>query len=135
MAYWLLKTEPESYSYDDLEKQGKTSWEGVRNFRAAKHLRTMQVGDLAFIYHTGKERAIIGVGEIATPAYPDPQAENARFVAVDVIPRYRLARPVTLAEIKQNIKFSSWELVNQPRLSVMPVKEEYWTSIEGLSQL
>lgn len=135
MAYWLLKTEPETYSYADLEALGTDRWDGVRNFRALKHMRAMQPGDLAFIYHTGREKAIIGTAEVITRAYPDPEETDPRYVVVDVKPLAKLPRPVTLREIKANPIFAHWELVTQPRLSVMPVTPEHWQEIHRLSQI
>lgn len=123
---WLLKTEPEEFGYGDLEARGREPWNGVRNPVALKHLRSMQAGDLAFVYHTGNERAIVGVAQVVQAAYPDPEAGDPRFVIVDVTPAYRLARPVTLAEVKADPRFADWDLVRQSRLSVMPVREEHW---------
>lgn len=133
MPFWLLKTEPESYSYSDLERLGRDRWNGVKNFAALKHMRQMLPGDLAFIYHTGQEKAIVGVGEIVSAAYPDPLEQDPRFVVVDIEPRCRLARTVSLREIKENPAFREWELVRQPRLSVMPVAESWWRSIHDLA--
>ena len=129
MAYWLAKTEPDSFSYADLEKLGQDRWNGVKNFAALKHMRNMELGDLVFIYHTGKEKAIVGVAEVISTAYPDPDERDERFIVVDVKPRYSLDRPVTLKEIKSNALFQEWELVRQSRLSVMPVSEEHWQFI------
>lgn len=133
MAYWLLKTEPEDFSYDDLERLGRDRWNGVRNFAALKSMKRMAAGDLAFIYHTGDEKAIVGVAEVVAPAYPDPAAGDDRFVVVDVAPRYRLNRPVTLREIKADPAFGAWELVRLARLSVMPVTEAHWQRVMALS--
>ena len=133
--YWLAKTEPESFSYGDLEKLGQDRWNGVKNFAALKHMKQMELGDLVFIYHTGKEKAIIGVAEVISTFYPDPNETDERFIVVDVKPRYPLDRPVTLKEIKSNALFQEWELVRQSRLSVMPVSEEHWKYILELSKL
>lgn len=133
MTYWLLKTEPETFSYADLERLRRDRWNGVKNFTALKHLRQMQPGDLAFIYHTGKEKAVVGVAEVVTAAYPDPAENDERFVVADVVPRYRLQRPVTLKEIKATPLFQDWELVRQSRLSVMPVPEALWDAILSLA--
>lgn len=129
MAYWLAKTEPDSFSYSDLVKLGKDKWNGVRNFIALRHMRQMQPGDLVFIYHTGKEKAIIGIAEVTSLPYPDPEAEDSRFIVVDIIPQRSLERPVTLKEIKTSQQFGDWELVTQSRLSVMPVSPENWQRI------
>ncbi len=133
MSFWLAKTEPETFSYADLEHLGRDVWNGVRNFAAIKHINNMQPCDLVFIYHTGTEKAIVGVAEVVSPSYPDPAESDSRFVVVDVIPRYRLPRPVTLKEIKQTAVFADWELVRQSRLSVMPVSEEHWDHIHKIS--
>jgi predicted RNA-binding protein with PUA-like domain len=131
MAYWLAKTEPESFSYADLERLGQDRWNGVKNFAALKHMKNMELGDLVFIYHTGKEKAIVGVAEVVAKAYPDPNETDKRFIVVDVKPCYPLDRPVTLKEIKSNPLFQEWELVRQSRLSVMPVSEEHWQFIHN----
>lgn len=129
MAYWLCKTEPGEYGYDDLERAGTDVWDDVRNFTALRHMRAMQPGDLALIYHSGRERAIVGVAEVVSEPRPDPDAGDERIVVVDVRARSRLPRPVTLAEIKAHPAFADWELVRIPRLSVMPVSKERWRLI------
>lgn len=129
MTYWLAKTEPETFSYSDLERLGKDRWNGVRNFTALRHMRQMQPGDQVFIYHTGKEKAIVGIAEVASQPYQDPVEDDPRFIVVDVIPKQPLARPVTLKEIKTSQAFGEWELVTQSRLSVMPVSEENWHKV------
>ena len=133
MSFWLAKTEPETFSYADLERLKKDMWDGVRNFTAAKHIKAMQPGDLILIYHSGKEKAIVGVAEAVSAPYPDPTANDPRFVAVDIVPRYRLTRPVTLHEIKALDEFADWELVRQSRLSVMPVPANLWQLIMNLA--
>ncbi|MDJ0735665.1 MAG: EVE domain-containing protein [Nostocaceae cyanobacterium] len=132
MAYWLLKTEPQDYSYDDLERDRSAIWDGVSNALALKHLRTMNIGDLAFIYHTGKERQIIGVAEIITQPYPDPALEDVKRVVVGVQPVGRLSQPITLAQIKQDDNFVQFDLVRLPRLSVVPVSLTYWQRLVQL---
>lgn len=134
MAYWLVKTEPAEYSYSDLVRLGRDRWNGVRNFRAIKNLKAMIPGDQVFVYHTGKEKAIVGVAEVVSTPYPDPTVGDPRFVVVDLAPRYQLPQTVSLKTIKQNPFFQEWELVKQPRLSVMPVKTEYWQLILQLSK-
>ena len=131
MKYWLLKTEPEDYSFADLQAAGEDTWDGVRNRVAQKHLRAMAAGDLAFIYHTGKEKAVVGVAEITKAAYPDPG--DPAFVAVSVRPRHPLQQPVTLKEIKAAPAFAGWELVRLPRLSVMPVPPQHWQAVYTLA--
>lgn len=133
MSYWLVKTEPETYSYADLEKLGRDRWNGVKNPVALKHLGQMKVGDLLFIYHTGKEKAIVGVGQVVSAPYPDPTEDNPRLLIVDVTPLYRLQRPVSLKEIKALPEFAQWELVRMSRLSVMPVPDDHWVKILGLA--
>lgn len=124
--YWLLKTEPSTYSFSDLENQGRTVWDGVTNNLALKHLRSMQPGDLALIYHTGDEKAVVGVAEIISDSYPDPKKNDSKLVVVDLKAKQRLYRPVTLSEIKADATFGDCPLVRLPRLSVMPVSEAQW---------
>lgn len=135
MAYWLAKTEPDSYSYSDLQRLGRDRWNGVKNFTALKHIKNMRPGDLLFIYHTGKEKAIVGVAEVVSSPYPDPNETDHRFVVADVEPRYTLDRPVTLKEIKAAVAFQQWELVRQSRLSVMPVSQEHWQLIHSMAKI
>src|SRR5580658_5055652 len=127
--HWLLKTEPSTYSYADLERDKKAVWDGVSNALALKHLRSMKKGDIAFIYHTGDEKQIVGVADVTSDAYPDPKEEDARLVVVDLKPRERLARPVTLSEVKADAEFRDFELVRIGRLSVMPVSEFRWKKL------
>jgi predicted RNA-binding protein with PUA-like domain len=126
---WLLKTEPGEYSFDDLEREGRGRWDGVRNPAALANLRAMKQGDRTFVYHTGGEKAVVGLAEIVRAAYPDPSAKNPRLVVVDVEPRGRLARPVTLAEIKSLSEFATSPLVRQGRLSVVPLTEAQWKAV------
>ena len=133
MSYWLVKTEPETYGYADLESQGRDRWNGVRNWQALKYMRQMQPGDAVFVYHTGKEKAIIGVATVVSLPYPDPEAAQSRMIVVDLAAKERLPRPVTLHEIKQDPFFQAWELVNLPRLSIMPVQPEYWEEVLKLA--
>jgi len=134
VSYWLLKEEPEHYSFDNLLHDGKTVWSGVRNNLALKHMRTMKKGDLGFYYHTGKETAAVGMIKIVSDPYPDPGEDNPKLVAVDVVPVEKLKKPVTLAEIKSNSKFKNFELVRIPRLSVMPVSKALWDEIIKISK-
>jgi predicted RNA-binding protein with PUA-like domain len=127
---WLLKTEPTDYSYDRLEQEGRTRWDGVRNPAALKNVRAMKPGDRAFLYHTGKEKAVVGVVEVVTAAYPDPEANSAKLVVVDIEPRERLGRSVTLAELKALPAFAGSPLVRQGRLSVVPLTADQWRTIE-----
>ena len=130
---WLVKEEPEHYSYDDLVRDGRTSWTGVRNPLAQKHLRSIRKGDRIFFYHTGKEKAVVGVAKAATDAYPDPADKGGTLHALDVIPVKKLKTPVTLAAIKADKAFASLPLVRMPRLSVMPVSDAEWARIEGMA--
>ena len=131
---WLLKTEPTDYSYDQLEQDGRTRWDGVRNPAALKNIRAMKPADRAFLYHTGKEKAVVGVVEIATAPYPDPEANDVKLVVVDIEPRARLGRPVTLGEIKALPAFEGSPLVRQGRLSVVPLTADQWRTIEEWSR-
>jgi predicted RNA-binding protein with PUA-like domain len=131
VAYWLFKQEPSSYSYENLERDRKTTWDGVKNNVALKHLRAVKKGDLAFFYHTGEQKQIVGKMETLTDAYPDPK--NKSLTVVNVRPAGRLAKPVTLQEIKSDPTFSSWELVRISRLSVMPVPPSLWERIMKMS--
>ena len=127
MNYWLLKTEPEDFSYTDLVMAGQEIWDGVRSRQAQSNFRKMSPGDLAFIYHTGKEKAIVGVAEIVSGTIPD--TTDPAWQAVKVRARHSLPRPVTLKEIKEAPQFDGWALVRQPRLSVMPVSPAHWQLI------
>ncbi len=132
-AYWLLKTEPNDYSYDDLVREGRVVWNGVRNPVAQKHLRAVEPGDQAFVYHTGKEKAVVGIARVESSAYPDPEG-SAELVVFEISPLKRLRRPVTLADIKASREFDDWELVRIPRLSVMPVSRRTWSGIIRMSR-
>jgi predicted RNA-binding protein with PUA-like domain len=134
MAQWLLKTEPKTYSYADLERQGRARWDGVSNPVALKHLRAMTAGDQAFIYHTGAEKAVVGIARVVSQPYTDPKAKDPRLVVVDLEPQGRLPSPVTLAAVKADPAFAAWELVRLARLSVMPVPAELWRRILALAR-
>ena len=127
--YWLVKQEPTSYSFDTLEKEGKAVWDGVHNNLALKHINGMKKEDQAFFYHSGDQKQIVGILEVISNPYPNPQEKDKRFVVVDVKHKKRLKRPVTLAEIKKEKKFKDWELLRISRLSVMPVPKEIWDKI------
>jgi predicted RNA-binding protein with PUA-like domain len=131
---WLFKEEPTHYSYDDLAKDRKTSWSGVRNPLAQKHLRSVRKGDLVFYYHTGDEKAIVGVMKATGDAYPDPADKSGKLYAVDVAPVEKLPRPVTLAEVKADPRFAEFALTRMSRLSVMPVNATEWKILEGMSR-
>ncbi len=129
MSYWLLKTEPSVYSYGDLVRDGITVWDGITNNLALKHIRSMKKGDRAFVYHSGDEKAIIGISEIASNPYADPKQRDSKLVVVDLKPKRYLKNKITLAQIKSQKKFASFELVRISRLSVMPVKDEWWSDL------
>ena len=128
MAYWLLKTEAETWSWDMQVKRGAKgeAWTGVRNFQARSHLKNMKKGELAFFYHTGDEKRIVGVVEVIKEAYPDPSADGGPWVCVDVIAVEPLKKPVTLAEVKADPKLAEMKLARTARLSVQPVTDAEW---------
>ena len=132
MAYWLMKSEPGSYSWQDLIRDGSTEWDGVRNNAARLHLKAMERGDEAFFYHSMDERSVIGVMRVSREAAPDPRDPD--WVSVKVEPVRELKRPVTLKEIKGEPKLVKMELIRQSRLSVAPVREEEWSTILKLSE-
>jgi predicted RNA-binding protein with PUA-like domain len=129
MAYWLLKSEPTSYSWDQLVVDGRTNWNGVRNFQAANNLRAMQNGDRAFFYHSNEGKDIVGIVEIVRPFYPDPSDPSGKFGMVDVAPVMPVKRPVGLAEMKGVPELAGMSLLRQSRLSVCPVSEPEWAVI------
>jgi predicted RNA-binding protein with PUA-like domain len=129
MAQWLVKEEPEHYGFDQLERDRKTVWSGVRNPLAQKHLRAIRKGDGIFYYHTGKEKAVVAIAQALSDAYPDPADASGKLYALDVGPVQKLPRPVTLASIKADSAFSSFPLVRMSRLSVMPVTDIEWKRI------
>ena len=130
---WLFKEEPAHYSFDDFAKDGKTVWSGVRNPLAQKHLHAVKKGDRVFYYHTGDEKAVVGIAKALRDAYPDPDDAAGKSAVVDIAPVKKLPRPVTLAEIKADPAFKSFPLVRISRLSVMPVTDAEWTRIEKLA--
>ena len=127
---WLFKEEPTNYSFDALVKDKKTVWSGVRNPLAQKHLRSVKKGDRIFYYHTGDEKAVVGICKALADAYSDPDDASGKAAVVDIAPVKKLARPVTLAEIKADASFKDFPLVRISRLSVMPVTDAEWTRIE-----
>ena len=131
---WLVKEEPENYSYTTFLKERTTVWAGVRNPVAQRNLREMKEGDRVFFYHTGKEKAIIGTATVAKTAYPDPKDKGGSLVVVELAAGKSLKRPVTLAEIKADKRFADMPLVRIARLSVQPVTDEQWDWIEGMSK-
>jgi predicted RNA-binding protein with PUA-like domain len=131
---WLVKEEPTHYSFDQLVKDKKAVWSGVRNALAQKHLRAIKKGERIFYYHTGNEKAVVGIVTALSDAYPDPEDPGGRYVAVDVAPVRRLPRPVSLAEIKADASFADFPLVRIARLSVMPVTDAQWARIERMAR-
>jgi predicted RNA-binding protein with PUA-like domain len=129
---WLFKEEPDHYSYDDLVRDGKTAWTGVRNPLAQKHLRSVAKGDRIFFYHTGSQKSVVGVMKADAAAYPDPADKTGKLYAVDVVPVKKLKQPVTLASIKADKSFATFPLVRMSRLSVMPVSDQEWARIEKM---
>jgi len=134
VAKWLLKTEPSTYSWDDLVRDKRTTWDGVANPTALKNIRSMKKGDLAFIYHTGDEKAAVAIAEIASDPYPDPKDKTGKATVIDLKPKSKLAKPVTLATIKADKAFQGFELIRIGRLSVVPVPEAMWKRIETLAR-
>lgn len=134
MSHWLLKTEPSTYSYDDLAKDGKTVWDGVSNNLALQYIRQMKKGDLAFIYHSGDEKQVVGIAEITANPYPDPKLKDGKLVVVDLKAVKKLDKPVTLAAVKADAFFGDFQLVRMSRLSVMPVSKERWEKIETMAK-
>jgi predicted RNA-binding protein with PUA-like domain len=132
--FWLMKTEPEAFGWDDLIKDGETLWDGVRNHRAAMNLRAMKVGDKAFFYHSVTGKEIVGVVEISEAGLTDPKDPTGKWAAVKVKPVRRLERPVTLAEIKADPSFSEMELVRQSRLSVAEIRPDEWDRICAIAK-
>ena len=131
MAYWLMKSEPASYSWDDLVRDGGTEWDGVRNNAARLHLKAMKSGDETFLYHSMSDKAVVGIMRIVRAAQPDPKDQD--WVSVRVEPVAKLDRPVTLAEIKAEPRLASMELIRQSRLSVAPVRPEEWDIVKTLA--
>jgi predicted RNA-binding protein with PUA-like domain len=134
MNYWLVKQEPEDYSWSDFSKDGKTAWTGVRSFPARKNLRGMKAGDLVFFYHSGEARSVVGLARVAQEAYPDPTAGEEDWSAVDLAPVKPLAKSVALSLIKADKILREMVLVKQSRLSVMPVTNEQFTRLLELSE-
>lgn len=132
LQYWLVKQEPEGYSWDDLVRDRGTEWTGVRNFQARNNLRQMKVGDRVLFYHSGEQKAVVGVAQVAKAGYPDPTADDGDWVAVDIKPSKPLRAPVPLTTIKVTPELAEMSLVRQSRLSVMPVTKEEFETIVAL---
>jgi predicted RNA-binding protein with PUA-like domain len=133
MALWLFKQEPTCYSFADLRRDGRTLWDGVRNAAARQHLRQVKRGDRVLFYHTGKDKAVVGVMRAIADARPAPTKDDPSAVVVEVAPGQALPRAVTLAEIKADKSLAGWDLVRLPRLSVMPVTQAQWRRVEELA--
>ena len=133
-AKWLFKSDPGHYSFSDLLRDGQTKWDGVSNNLALQNLRKIRRGDLALIYHSGKERAIVGTAKVASDPYPDPKLKNSKLVVIDLLAQANLPRPVGLNEIKNVIALKNFDLVRLPRLSVMPVSETQWKTVMDMAE-
>lgn len=134
MNYWLIKSEPGTYSWSDLERDKKTLWDGVRNYQARNNLKAMEVGDLCLYYHSVNEKQVVGVAKVVKAFYPDPTAKEGDWVVVDVAPQQKLKSPVTLAQVKGEERLSEMVLVRNSRLSVQPVKKEEFDIILAMGQ-
>jgi predicted RNA-binding protein with PUA-like domain len=132
---WLFKEEPSSYSFAQFSKDGRTVWAGVKNPLAQKHLRSVRKGDQVFYYHTGNEKAVVGVARATSDAYPDPNDKSGKLFVVDIAPVRALGQPVSLAAIKASKAFAAFPLTRLPRLSVMPVSDAEWKEIEKMSKI
>jgi predicted RNA-binding protein with PUA-like domain len=131
--FWILKSEPSAYSFADLIREGRTAWNGVTNALALKHLRSMAAGDHALIYHTGDEKAAVGLARIVRAAYPDPKLDDPKLVVVDVQADRPLPKPVPLAAVKADPAFADLGLVRMPRLSVVPVAADQWKRLLAMA--
>ncbi len=129
MAYWLIKSEPEVYSWDQLNKDKQTRWDGIRNYAARNHLKAMKKGDELFFYHSNKGTEIVGIATVVREAYPDPTSDDPAWFAIDIKPFKKMAKPVTLDQIKKEKKLAAMALVRISRLSVQPVTSEEWQII------
>ena len=133
-THWLFKTEPSVYSYQQLEKDKKTVWDGVANNLALKNLKDIKKGEQIFIYHTGDEKAAVGVARALGGAYPEPEKDDPKMLVVDIEPVRALKRPVRLAEVKAHPKLKNFDLVRNSRLSIMKVSDEQWGIMEGMAK-
>ena len=133
MQYWLLKSEPNTWSWNDQVKEGISMWDGVRNYQARNNLKKMKIGDLCFFYHSVSERLIVGIVKVVKEFYTDPTDNTKQFVVVDVKPFKKLKNPVSLEAIKKNKKLDKIALIKQSRLSVMPLKKNEWNTIIKMS--
>ncbi len=134
MQHWLVKQEPEAYSWDDFVRDGKTDWTGVRNYQARNNLQKMKTGDLVFFYHSVQSRTVVGIAKVTREAFPDPTADDPRWIAVELQPVRPLKNPVSLDEIKQTPALADVALIKQSRLSVMPLKPDEYETILRLAE-
>ena len=135
MNYWLIKSEPNTYSWDDLVKLGRDHWDGVRNFKARNNIKLMKVGDLCLFYHSVNEKAVVGIAEVVKEYYQDPSTDDHRWYVMDVIPLRKLKRPVTLAEVKTDERLTEMQLIKYSRLSVQAVRKEEFDVVLELSEV
>lgn len=133
MSFWLVKSEPGAWSWDDQVRDSVTAWTGVRNYQASNFLKAMKLGDTCFFYHSVEEKRIVGIVEVVREAYPDPTAEDPRWVCVDVKAVKPVARPVSLADIKATPELADIALIRQSRLSVMPIEPAHWAVLCGMA--
>ncbi len=134
MAYWLVKSEPGTWSWDDRVRDGTAEWDGVRNYQAANNLKAMKIGDRAFFYHSVNEKQIVGIVEVVKEYYPDPSDESGRFGMVDFKAIKPVTKPVSLAQIKAEPRLEGIALVRQSRLSVMPISDDHWRLLCDLGE-
>ena len=132
---WLFKTEPGEFSYDDLEREQKAVWDGVNNNLALKNLRDVRLGDHVLIYHSGNDKAIVGLAEAVSDPYPDPKQDDEKLIVITLKPKRRFTRPATLNDIKNKEELKEFDLVRLPRLSVLPIKSEYWEVLQEMLDL
>ncbi len=132
MNYWLIKSEPNTYSWDDFVKLKRDHWDGVRNYQARNNMQAMKTGDLALFYHSVNEKSVVGIAEVVKEFYPDPTTDDDRWVVVDLVPKEKLKKPVTLAQIKEDKRLENMVLVKNSRLSVQPVRKEEFDIVVGL---
>jgi len=134
MNYWLIKSEPNAYSWDDLVKLKRDHWDGVRNYAARNNMKSMKVDDLLLFYHSVNDKEVVGVAKVVKEFYPDPTTDDDRWVVVDLVPVNKLKKPVTLEQVKENKKLKDMILVNNTRLSVQPVKKTEFDLIMQMSE-
>ena len=132
-GYWILKTDADTYPFDQLVRERRAVWDGVSNALALKHIRSMAKGDQVFIYHSGDDKALVGLARVVSDPYPDPKAKDPRLVVVDIEAGDRLPRPVSLAEVKADPAFADLGLVRMSRLSVIPVPADQWKRLLGMA--